>query len=607
VPEPGLIASTRPYLRQVTGLLVIGSLAGIAMNTAVVLPAVFLGHAIDVVLAVDRGAATAGDVTRAAVLVIAGSLATELPRIGKRWWLGIARNRIRASLRADAVRGVLAEPADRVPRTAVGDVLARVIGDVDVVGTGLGEVIVETWDTLLFSASLVVAMALYDLPLAAMALLPVPIALLLAKAAGRRITVRTIAARQANAAVTGYISEHLAGIRTVRALGRTNATSRALRRLADRQADAELAATALNARLQPVYAILTVSGVVAVLWLGGRRVTDGALSVGALVAFLQLFIRFTGRAYRIPQMANRVQAARAAHTRLQPLLAPAAPGERWSSWRSLVIPAPRAAPTHRAGASGGGPVAVRLDRVHFAYPGRADLALCDVSLHLAPGEFVAVTGPVGAGKSALASIVAGLFPVRAGTATVDGQDPYRWTDHDRAVLGYLPQRHPVFSGTVRENVSLFDPARPSPDPRTAAAMVVAGLADDLVRLPAGDATPIGELGVRVSGGQRQRIALARAIAAPGRPPGLLVLDDPFSAVDVATELRIIAALREQRATVLLCSTRLSAFPLADRVVVLDAGRVVEQGRHEDLLADDALYARIYRAQRRVARPDGVRP
>jgi hypothetical protein len=99
VPEPGLIVSTRPYLRQVTGLLVIGSLAGIAMNTAVVLPAVFLGHAIDVVLAVDRGAATAGDVTRAAVLVIAGSLATELPRIGKRWWLGIARNRIRASLR----------------------------------------------------------------------------------------------------------------------------------------------------------------------------------------------------------------------------------------------------------------------------------------------------------------------------------------------------------------------------------------------------------------------------------------------------------------------------------------------------------------------------
>jgi ABC-type multidrug transport system fused ATPase/permease subunit len=175
------------------------------------------------------------------------------------------------------------------------------------------------------------------------------------------------------------------------------------------------------------------------------------------------------------------------------------------------------------------------------------------------------------------------------------------------VLGYLPQRHPVFSGTVRENVSLFDPARPSPDPRTAAALVVAGLADDLVRLPAGDATPIGELGVRFSGGQRQRIALARAIAAPGRPPGLLVLDDPFSAVDVATELRIIAAVREQRATVLLCSTRLSAFPLADRVVVLDAGRVVEQGRHEDLLADNALYARIYRAQRRVARPDGVRP
>jgi ATP-binding cassette subfamily B multidrug efflux pump len=115
--------------------------------------------------------------------------------------------------------------------------------------------------------------------------------------------------------------------------------------------------------------------------------------------------------------------------------------------------------------------------------------------------------------------------------------------------------------------------------------------------------------VRVSGGQRQRIALARAIAAPGTPPGLLLLDDPFSAVDVATEAAIIAALREyasKRATVVLCSTRLAAFPQADRIVVLDGGRIVEHGRHEQLLAQDGLYARIYRAQQRAHQPTGRR-
>ena len=202
----------RPYLRQVTGLLVIGSLAGIAMNTAVVLPAIALGHAIDVAVAVAHHAATANDLTRAAMLVVAAALATELPRIGKRWWLGVARSRIRATVRFDALRGVLGWPAERLRRTPIGEVMARIIGDVEVLGTGLGEIIVETWDTLLFSAALVAAMCWYDLPLAVVALLPVPIALFLAKASGRWVTVRTLAARQANADVTAYISVLFCGL-----------------------------------------------------------------------------------------------------------------------------------------------------------------------------------------------------------------------------------------------------------------------------------------------------------------------------------------------------------------------------------------------------------
>src|SRR5882724_5453014 len=115
-----------PYLRQVTGLLTVGSLAGIVMNTAVVLPAVLLGRAIDTDVALDRGLATSTDLVRAALLVVAGTLCTELPRVGKRWWLGVARARIRATVRADALRGVLGWPAERLHRTAIGDVMARI-------------------------------------------------------------------------------------------------------------------------------------------------------------------------------------------------------------------------------------------------------------------------------------------------------------------------------------------------------------------------------------------------------------------------------------------------------------------------------------------------
>jgi ABC-type multidrug transport system fused ATPase/permease subunit len=310
-------------------------------------------------------------------------------------------------------------------------------------------------------------------------------------------------------------------------------------------------------------------------------------------------------------MANRVQAARAAYGRLGPLLAPAAHGARRSSWRSQVIPAPPAVNTPAR--SHPRPATVELHHVDFAYPGTTEPALLDLTLTVQPGELVAVTGPVGSGKSALAAAIAGLYPIDAGALTVDGHDPHKWSAEDRAVLGYLPQGHPVFSGTVRDNVTLSDAA--GNGARFTSATTTASLRDDLADWPDGADTTIGELGVRISGGQRQRIAFARALAASPNPPRLLVLDDPFSAVDVATEAAIIGALRDdtgpqappaQQASVVLCSTRLAAFPLADRIIVLDRGRIVEEGRHDALLARGGLYARIYRAQQRTHQPSGHR-
>ena len=199
---------------------------------------------------------------------------------------------------------------------------------------------------------------------------------------------------------------------------------------------------------------------------------------------------------------------------------------------------------------------------------------------------------------------------------MDGADPHTWSPADRAVVGYLPQGHPVFSGTVAENVLLRAPREPADQRRLAEALTVAALEDDLAGMPAGTGTGIGEMGVQVSGGQRQRIALARALAAPSAPPRLLVLDDPFSALDLRTESRIIDALRaavgptapvEHQATVLLCSTRLASFPAADLVAVLDSGRIAEAGSHEQLAAAGGLYARILRAQRHVQTVDDAGP
>ena len=619
----------RPYFRQVAGQLVLGSLAGVAMNTAIVLPAILLGRAIDAVHAYSRGDSDAGAVTGAALLYLLGTLATEGPRVGKRWWLMTANARIRATLRADCLRGVLAWPMARLHRTPVGDLMSRVIGDVEVLGVGVREFTIETWDTVLFSISLVVAMLAYDAGLAGRVLLPVPLALLLSHASGRWVQRRTTAAREANAALTVAIQEQLGGVRVLRLFGRPATAVERVAALSARYAAANLAAVRLKGGLQPVYTALVTGGVVFVVWLGGLRVVEGALSLGSFVAFLELYLRFVNRGFRIPQLVNSVQTGGAAYERLRALLAPplGVQGEPpFASFRpghvtgSTRTPAADGAGLQYDNAHGGqgalprsSALAVAFDGVHFRYPGAAAPALDGVSLDVPAGALVGVTGPVGAGKSALARAAAALYPLEAGRVLVGGRDAAALPPGALAArAGYLPQDGYLFSGTVRENVLLAQRNDEDATRHTAdgleAALSVAALDNDAAAFTRGVETEIGELGVRVSGGQRQRISLARAVAAAPGGPGLLILDDPFSAVDVDTEVSITRALREvfgpeappeRRATVLLCSHRLASFPLADQVVVLDRGRVAEEGTHADLVDAAGLYARIYAAQRRA--------
>jgi ATP-binding cassette subfamily B multidrug efflux pump len=585
------------------------------MNTAIVLPAVLLGRAINSVLAYQRGHASAGSVAVAAAVFVAGTAATELPRIGKRWWLGVARTRFQANVRADALRGVLAWPMSDLAAMSVGGVMARIIGDVDVLGLGVGEVITETWDTLLFSASVVVTMFLYAPGLAAISLAPVPIALALAKVSGRLVAARTTAARQTDADLTTVLHEQLGAFRLLRLAGRTGAATGRVQAMADRQAKAELAAIKLDESLGAIYATLLNLGVIFVIWLGGQRVAAGSMSVGGLVAFLLLFARFVRRAPRIPQMANRVQAAGAAYARLEPMLAapqPARSEPRWSSFRAAHVSGLETSSAHDSRQRPRAAAGIAFREVSFSYPGSLRPTISDLSLDVPAGMFVAITGPVGCGKSALAKLAAGIHTPQAGLVAVAGKPVAELDGPDRrALVGYVGQESHLFSGSVLSNILL------SPDhvPREAASPPVersvelTALVGDINRMPAGLGTEIGELGVRVSGGQRQRISLARALASDGQVPGLLVLDEPFSAVDLHTEASILAGLRqafgaaappEERATILLFSHRLAAFPLADLVVVIEGGRIAEQGRHEQLLRSGGLYAHIFNAQSRLA-------
>ncbi len=603
-----------PYLKQVSGLLILGALGGIIMNTAVVLPALLLGRAIDAATAWGDGQGSSAAVLWAGLAYAGGTALTQGGRLLKRWGFRVGNQRIIASVRADALRGVLAWSSEQLYHTPIGDLMARIIGDVEVMGRGVWELTTETWDTLLFSLSLIVAMLVLDPGLTLLTLLPVPLALLLAQAVGRWVSARTTASREASAALTAFLQERLTGLRVVRLFGRVEATVDRVAALSDRLAEANLAVIRLRSGLQPVYHLLMMSGVVLLLWLGGRRVTAGVMSLGTFVAYLELYTRFTWRGHRIPQMFNSVQSAAAAYARLLPLLASPVDGTALrpapgAVLRAAYVPgldrAPPPLPERPPH-----PIALSVQDVTFHYPGNEATALDQVSLEAPAGSLVAVTGPVGCGKSALARVLLGLYPLAGGQVLLDGVSLATLSPAERATrISYLSQNPFLFSGTIRDNIQMtFSEVGQDGDSDDEVRhwVQLAALEPDVQEFPHGLSTQIGEQGTRLSGGQRQRVALARAYAVQ---PGLLVLDDPFSAVDIDTEAQIVTALRQafgptaplaEQATVVFFSHRLAAFHLADQVIVLDTGRTVEQGTHDTLLSAGGLYARIYRAQQRVA-------
>ena len=605
----------RPYFRQVAGELLLGSICGILMNTMVVLPAILLGKAIDVLLAFEKGQASMEDVGSAALAFLGGTLATQIPRLGKRWWLMTANARIAASFRADALRGVLAWPMERLHTTPIGDLMSRIVGDVEVLSVGVREFIIETWDTLLFSLSLMVAMFIYDPRLSLLALLPTPFAMLLAQAVGRWVRSRTITAREANALLTNTLQEQLAGIRVLKLFGRTDSATDQVAAQSGHLAESNVAVVRLGEGLKPIYSTIMISGVLLVIGLGGQQVIAGAMTVGAFVAYMELFRRFTNRAYRVPQMFNSIQAGGAAYIRLVPLLAPALSVKDEPHLASfqpgrligLDYPLPRRPQLDEH------PIPVRVESLTFRYPHAAQTALRNISLEVPAGMFVAVTGPVGCGKSALLRAILGIYPLEAGRILLDLRVLEEIPADERAArIGYLPQDPYLFSGSISENI-VFGENKAGVEERITKAAYIAALRPDLLIFPQGTETQIGELGIRVSGGQRQRIALARSLASSSISPGLLLLDDPFSAVDLDTENQLITSLRQtfgasapihHQATIILSSHRLAAFPLADKIIVLDQGQIAETGTHDSLMAAGGLYARIYQAQARAAYTNG---
>lgn len=424
--------------------------------------------------------------------------------------------------------------------------------------------------TILLSAAV---MLWLDPVLGLLALVPLPLVIWTARRYSMRSAPAFREAQQRMAEMTAEAEESVTGIRVIKSFARERHMISRFDESVSRLFRQNVYATRLSAIYNPIIGSLPTIGIAIVLLVGGSRVIAGSMQVGELTSFYIYLMMLAGPMRMLGMSLNMAQRAVASGQRMFEIL----------DREATIVDDPSAMPLSP------GPGAVRFQGVSLSYDGSHN-ALSDINLDIPAGTTVALVGPTGSGKSSVPLLLARLYEADMGTITIDGQDIRDVTLGSlRSVIASAGADPFLFSATVAENIAY---ARPDADPEAVRlAAERAGAAGFIDELPAGYETMLGERGLTLSGGQRQRLAIARALLAD---PRILVLDDATSSVDARTEGTIHTALAEATTgrTTFLVAHRLSSIALADVIVVMDHGRVVDSGGHDELLARCPLYSEI---------------
>lgn len=578
MPTMGALGRLLPYYRPYRWQVAVG-LALVVLSSALTSVTPWLLR-----LALD---AIGSDGPALRIWTLAGAmvgvaLVAGLFRYGMRELINGLSRRIEYDLRNDLFSHLMTLDAGFFARTRTGDIMARLTNDLSAVRQAAGPAIMYLTNTVAGGVFALYFMLRIDERLTLLALAPMVLLPVLTIWLGRAIHVRFEAVQEHFSTLTTRAQENLAGARIVRAYRQEGAELERFSRLNDEYLERNMQLVRLYGLMNPAFGLLAGLGAVTVLGVGGTLALRGTISVGSFVAFGLYLGMLTWPLIALGWVVNLFQRGAASMARLVEILdrAPAVSNP----------PAPMSLADAATGRS------VEFRRVGFHYPAAPDTpprwVLRDISFRIDAGQTLAVVGATGSGKSALLELLARVHDPQEGEVLVDGVPisalPLAGL---RREIGFVPQESVLFSETIRDNLTY------GTDDQAGAewAARIAQLDTTINAFPGGYDTLLGERGINLSGGQKQRAALARALA---RHPSIVVLDDALSAVDTHTEADILRALRDalRGRTAIIASHRISAVRDAHWIIVLDEGRIVEQGRHADLIAAGGRYWTLLRRQ-----------
>ena len=515
-----------------------------------------------------------------ALLLLAVAAVKGIFQFLTRWiMIGISRE-IEFDLRNDLFRHLERLSYSYYQRTRTGDIMARATNDLNAVRMLLGPAIMYSANTIVFTAGALAFMLSISPRLTLYAFLPLPFVSVVVQYFGRRIHERFERIQAMFSEISARAQENFSGARVVRAYVQEEPEIAAFETSNKEYIARSLKLVRLMGMLWPTLETMLGFAIVLVLWLGGREVLYGRITVGGFVAFNTYMVQLTWPIIALGWVINIFQRGTASMARINEILT-----EKPEIEDAPAIKAAGAPTTHLRGD-------IEFRGLNFAYNGTP--ILHDVNLYVPAGRSLAIVGPTGSGKTTLVSLIPRIYDAAPGTVLIDGRPireyPLEFLRHQ---IGFVPQETFLFSETVRENIAFGNVDASDEQVRSAAQ--AASIAADIESFPEQYQTLVGERGITLSGGQKQRTAIARAII---RDPRILVLDDALSSVDTHTEDKILNHLREvmRDRTTIFISHRVSTVRNADMIAVLHGGRIVELGTHDQLLTLNGYYSDLYNKQ-----------